>query len=101
MSMHIINKIKQGENGDYNLGAKQKDRLCRQSVFCDRSPCRHGVVYNQYKYDSLNQLIREDNQAKNATYVYTYGAILLRNKQLNNANRFPKSVGVIFDPIFV
>jgi len=33
---------------------------------------QNGTVYNKYYYDDLDQLIREDNREKNATYVYTY-----------------------------
>ena len=32
-----------------------------------------GVLLAQYKYDGLNRLIREDNQAFNTTYLYSYG----------------------------
>ena len=31
-----------------------------------------GVIQNQYHYDDLGQLIREDNRALNKTYVWTY-----------------------------
>ena len=32
----------------------------------------NGVIQNKYYYDNLGQLIREDNRAKNKTYVWTY-----------------------------
>ncbi len=31
-----------------------------------------GVIQNQYAYDALGQLIREDDLAKGHSYVYTY-----------------------------
>lgn len=31
-----------------------------------------GVIQNKYYYDSLGQLVREDNRAKNCSYVYEY-----------------------------
>ena len=33
---------------------------------------KSGVVYNQYAYDELGQLIREDNKDANKSYTYTY-----------------------------
>ena len=34
--------------------------------------CKSGVVYSQYAYDELGQLIREDNKDANKSYTYTY-----------------------------
>ena len=34
--------------------------------------CKSGVVYNQYAYDELGQLIREDNRDANKSYTYSY-----------------------------
>ena len=34
-----------------------------------------GVIQNKYYYDSLGQLVREDNRAENRSYVYEYDEI--------------------------
>ncbi len=37
-----------------------------------KSVKQNGLLISQYKYDGLNRLIREDNQAFGETYLYTY-----------------------------
>lgn len=34
-----------------------------------------GVIQNKYYYDSLGQLVREDNRAQNRSYIYEYDEI--------------------------
>ena len=52
------------------------DKIRKQWYDKDRSITQiadgFGVIQNKYYYDSLGQLVREDNRAKNCSYVYEY-----------------------------